>query len=112
MEILESTTHPKADLPILVMAGHADSQRMTGSGTPGRAVDVGGATPMQAGMTDELFWNLLTAKAMVEVALETDLRNPRTRHVTLKTIALRVVKALRAGLKQEDADHTAMRKPN
>ena len=36
------TTHPKADLPILVMAGHADSQRMTGSGTPGRAVDVGG----------------------------------------------------------------------
>ena len=211
------TTHPKADLPILVMAGHADSQKMTGSGTPGRAVDVGGATPMQAGMTDELYWNLLTAKAvvaegkrqglnmrfydpgvrtipneqdprtnwsvgsehasrggyaleihydayaphgigpgvipavaygfsvldealadefggypyhyrgmlgaprrgismleigMLEGALETDLRNPRTRHATLQTIAYRVVKALQAGLKKEEADHTAMRKPN
>lgn len=211
------TTHPKADLPILVMAGHADSQRMMGSGTPGRAVDVGGAAPMQAGITDELYWNLLTAKAvvaegqrqglnmrfydpgmrtilneqdprtnwsvgsehasrggyaleihydayaphgigpgvipavaygfsvmdealaaefggypyhyrgmlgaprrgismleigMLEGALETDLRNPRTRDTTLHTIALRVVKALRAGLKEEDTDHTAMRKPN
>ena len=59
------TEIPKPDLPILVLAGHADSQKMTGSGTPGRAVDVGGATPMQAGMTDELYWNLLTAKAVV-----------------------------------------------
>ena len=59
------TQLPKAGLPILVMAGHADSQRMHGSGTPGRAVDVGGAAPMQAGITDELYWNLLTAKAVV-----------------------------------------------
>ena len=59
------TTRPKAALPILVMAGHADSQRMAGSGTPGRAVDVGGAAPMRAGITDELYWNLLTAQAVV-----------------------------------------------
>ena len=56
---------PKKDMPILVLAGHADSQRMYGAGTPGRAVDVGGAAPMQAGMTDELYWNLRTAKAVV-----------------------------------------------
>ncbi len=59
------TEIPKPDLPILVLAGHADSQRMAGSGTPGRAVGMGGAQPMQRGMTDELFWNLLTAKAVV-----------------------------------------------
>ena len=51
--------------PILVLAGHADSQRMAGSGTPGRAVGMRGARPMQPGITDELFWNLLTAKAVV-----------------------------------------------
>lgn len=56
---------PKKDMPILVLAGHADSQRMDGSGTPGRAVDVGGAAPMQAGITDELYWNLRTARAVV-----------------------------------------------
>ena len=56
---------PKEDMPILVLAGHADSQRMYGAGTPGRAVDVGGAAPMQAGITDELYWNLRTAKAVV-----------------------------------------------
>ena len=56
---------PKKDMPILVLAGHADSQRMYGAGTPGRAVDVGGAVPMQAGMTDELYWNLRTARAVV-----------------------------------------------
>ena len=59
------TEIPKPDLPILVLAGHADSQRMAGSGTPGRAVGMGGARPMQPGITDELFWNLLTAKAVV-----------------------------------------------
>lgn len=49
---------------------------------------------------------------MLEGALETDLRNPRTRNATLQTIAHRVVKALQAGLKKEEADHTAMRKSN
>jgi len=60
------TRRPKDSMPILVMAGHADSQRMHGSGTPGRAVDRGGAAPMQAGITDELYWNLLTAQAVVK----------------------------------------------
>jgi len=54
-------------LPILVMAGHADSQRIEGSGTPGAAVGLGGAAPMQPGITDELHWNLLTARRVVEV---------------------------------------------
>ena len=57
---------PKQGVPILVLAGHADSQRMHGSGTPGQAVGVAGAAPMQRGITDELYWNLLTAKAVVE----------------------------------------------
>ena len=56
---------PKEGVPILVLAGHADSQRMYGSGTPGQA-GVAGAAPMQRGITDELYWNLLTAKAVVE----------------------------------------------
>jgi len=56
---------PKEGTSILVLAGHADSQRMHGSGTPGWAVDVGGAAPMQSGMTDELYWNLRTARAVV-----------------------------------------------
>ena len=56
---------PKEGTSILVLAGHADSQRMYGSGTPGWAVDVGGAAPMQYGMTDELYWNLRTARAVV-----------------------------------------------
>jgi len=56
---------PKEGTSILVLAGHADSQGMYGSGTPGWAVDVGGAAPMQSGMTDELYWNLRTARAVV-----------------------------------------------
>ena len=56
---------PREGTSILVLAGHADSQRMYGSGTPGWAVGVGGAAPMQSGMTDELYWNLRTARAVV-----------------------------------------------
>ncbi|KZR85320.1 hypothetical protein MITS9509_02407 [Synechococcus sp. MIT S9509] len=56
---------PREGTSILVLAGHADSQRMYGSGTPGWAVGVAGAAPMQAGMTDELYWNLRTARAVV-----------------------------------------------
>ena len=51
---------------ILVMAGHADSQGLRGSGTPGEAVGRLGAPPMRAGISDELYWNLLTARAVVE----------------------------------------------
>ncbi|MCP9887944.1 dehydrogenase [Cyanobium sp. ATX 6A2] len=49
---------------ILLLAGHADSQNMAGSGTPGEAVALRGAAPMQSGMSDELYWNLLTARTV------------------------------------------------
>jgi hypothetical protein len=52
---------------ILVMAGHADAQGLRGSGTPGEAVGRLGAPPMRAGISDELHWNLLTARAVVEL---------------------------------------------
>jgi hypothetical protein len=54
-----------AGAPILVMAGHADSQGMAGSGTSGEAVDRFGAQPMVPGIRDELYWNLLTAERVV-----------------------------------------------
>jgi hypothetical protein len=53
--------------PILVMAGHADSQNMAGSGTSGSAVGTAGARPMQPGISDELYWNLLTAQTIVRI---------------------------------------------
>ncbi|WP_050757092.1 hypothetical protein [Cyanobium sp. PCC 7001] len=53
------------DTEILVMAGHADSQGIAGAGTAGEAVDRLGARPMQTGIRDELYWNLLTARAVV-----------------------------------------------
>lgn len=49
---------------ILLLAGHADSQNMAGAGTPGEAVALRGAAPMQPGIRDELYWNLLTARAV------------------------------------------------
>lgn len=52
-------------LPILVLAGHADSQNMNGSGTSGAAVDRYGARPMDPRMRDELFWNLQVRDALV-----------------------------------------------
>lgn len=56
-----------AGVEILVMAGHADSQGMAGAGTAGEAVDRHGAAPMRPGMRDELHWNLLTGRAVVEL---------------------------------------------
>lgn len=53
--------------PILVMAGHADSQGIGGAGTPGAAVALGRWAPMDPSMTDELYWNLQTAQAVVAV---------------------------------------------
>jgi len=54
-----------AGTPILVLAGHADSQAMAGAGTPGEAVDIHGAAPMNPAIRDELHWNLLTAERIV-----------------------------------------------
>jgi hypothetical protein len=53
------------ETPILVLAGHADSQGIAGAGTSGAAVALRGATPMQADIQDELYWNLRTATAVV-----------------------------------------------
>ncbi|WP_152535195.1 dehydrogenase [Candidatus Synechococcus spongiarum] len=53
-------------VPILVLAGHADSQGIS-PGTRGYAVAVNGARPMQPGITDETFWNLKTAQRIVKL---------------------------------------------
>jgi hypothetical protein len=63
-----------AQTEILVLAGHADSQGMPGAGTAGEAVDLRGAAPMQQGIRDELYWNLLTAQAIVELGQQRGLR--------------------------------------
>lgn len=56
-----------AGTEILVMAGHADSQRITGPGTAGEAVALRGAAPMYRGITDELYWNMVIAQAVVNL---------------------------------------------
>ncbi len=57
---------PKS-LPILVLAGHADSQGLAGAGTAGEAVDLQGEKPMDKTISDELFWNLRIRDAVVEL---------------------------------------------
>jgi hypothetical protein len=59
---------------ILVMAGHSDSQGVGGAGTGGAAASLYGARPMQIGITDELFWNLLTAQEVVRLGQERGLK--------------------------------------
>ena len=55
----------QTNLPIVVMAGHADSQGTASSGTPGYAVDQQNRSPMQPGIRDELFWNREVQAAVV-----------------------------------------------
>ncbi|MFM1799044.1 MAG: hypothetical protein RLZZ117_1322 [Cyanobacteriota bacterium] len=62
------------DTPILVMAGHADSQGIAGSGTSGEAVGLLGAAPMMRGITDEHYWNLVLAHAVATLGRERGLR--------------------------------------
>ena len=52
------------NLPIVVMAGHADSQQLASAGTPGFAVDVKRQPPMDPSMRDELFWNFRVQNAV------------------------------------------------
>ena len=61
----KGTTLPNRAISILMLAGHADSQRMQGSGTSGAAVDLHGAKPMDPRMRDELYWNLKVRDAVV-----------------------------------------------
>ena len=55
----------QSNLPIVVMAGHADSQGTASPGTPGFAVDQQKRPPMQPGIRDELFWNREVQAAVV-----------------------------------------------
>jgi len=55
----------QTNLPIVVMAGHADSQGTISPGTPGYAVDQQNRAPMQPGIRDELFWNRAVQAAVV-----------------------------------------------
>jgi hypothetical protein len=61
------------DTPILVLAGHADSQGMNGAGTSGAAV-AAGAPPMFPGISDELYWNMVVAEAVVTLGQQRGLR--------------------------------------
>ncbi|MCT0206732.1 dehydrogenase [Synechococcus sp. CS-1332] len=63
----------EADTPILVLAGHADSQGIAGSGTSGAAV-AAGAPPMYPGISDELYWNMVVAEAVVALGQQRGLR--------------------------------------
>ena len=55
------------DIPILILAGHADSQGLAGAGTRGEAVEKFGLKPMDPEITDELFWNLQLQKSIVQI---------------------------------------------
>ena len=54
-------------MQFLIMAGHADSQGISGAGTAGEAVAVKGKLPMDSSVSDELFWNLLLRDAIVQI---------------------------------------------
>ena len=74
------TTPMAKNSPIVVMAGHADSQGMDSAGTPGFAVGVKKQAPMDARMRDELYWNLKVQAAVVRLgkarALKISAYNP------------------------------------
>ena len=55
------------DIPILILAGHADSQSLFGAGTAGEAVEKFGLNPMDPKMSDELFWNLKLQESIVQL---------------------------------------------
>ncbi len=55
------------NIPILILAGHADSQGFAGAGTPGEAVDKFGLNPMHSEISDELFWNLKLQESIVKL---------------------------------------------
>ena len=55
------------NVPILILAGHADSQGLAGAGTPGEAVDKFGLNPMDPDISDELFWNLKLQESIVKL---------------------------------------------
>lgn len=54
-------------IPILLLAGHADSQGIAGRGTLGEAVSLKGKSPMNPAISDELYWNLELLEAVVSL---------------------------------------------
>ena len=54
-------------ISILILAGHADSQGISGAGTSGESVDIYGAQPMNYSISDELYWNLRIRDAIVKL---------------------------------------------
>ncbi len=63
-----------SSIPILVLAGHADSQKIEGAGTSGQAVDLYGHLPMDKNISDELFWNLKVRDAVVRIGKKQGLK--------------------------------------
>ena len=61
------TKYVSKNIPILILAGHADSQGLAGAGTPGEAVDKFGLKPMEPDISDELFWNLKLQESIVQI---------------------------------------------
>ena len=61
------TKNVKKNIPILILAGHADSQGSAGAGTPGEAVDIFNLDPMNPEISDELFWNLKLQDSIVKL---------------------------------------------
>ncbi len=55
------------NIPILILAGHADSQGLSGAGTSGEAVGKFGLNPMHPEISDELFWNLKLQESIVKL---------------------------------------------
>ena len=73
------------NIPILILAGHADSQGIAGAGTAGEAVDKFGFNPMHPEMSDELFWNLKLQESIVQLGkkkgLNIRLYDPKIRNI-------------------------------
>ncbi len=61
------TKNVNKNIPILILAGHADSQGSAGAGTPGEAVDMFNLDPMNPEISDELFWNLKLQDSIVKL---------------------------------------------
>ena len=61
------TKNVDKDIPILILAGHSDSQGLVGAGTPGEAVAKFGLHPMNPEISDELFWNLKPQEFIVKL---------------------------------------------
>ncbi|WP_269603580.1 N-acetylmuramoyl-L-alanine amidase [Prochlorococcus marinus] len=73
------------NIPILILAGHADSQGLAGAGTPGEAVDKFGLNPMHPEISDELFWNLKLQESIVNLGKKKGLNirayDPKIRNI-------------------------------